>query len=155
MIVRNTGKKGLVFKLLAGLEVAFVVLEIAGAGGVWRAQSASASTLSIPLASTSHVEKINAIYQCTGPKDLRDKLAKPAVSVTYLNSGEIRLAVLQVEGQTQVFSNVISADGARYTANRFEWWNTGDTALFSEVGGDNAPQLTCKETHKAAPRKTR
>lgn len=155
VILRNAGQKGRLFKLLAGGEVAVIALEIAGAvGGLW-AHSASASTLNIPLVPASHVEKISTFYQCSGSRDLRDRLAKPSVPVTYFNAGAVSLAVLQVDGQTLVFSNVISGSGARYTANRFEWWSKGETAFFSEVGSDPAAQLTCKATQNVIPHKAR
>lgn len=153
--VRKTGKKGLVFKALAGLELAFVALEIVGAGGVWTAQSATAGTLTIPLHPAAQVQKTSTVYRCSGAQDLLDKLPKPFVSVTYLNAGAVSLAVLQVEGETQVFSNVIAASGARYTANRFEWWSKGDTAFFSEVGLEAAKPLTCEATHPASARHSR
>lgn len=155
MLFRNAGKTGPVFKPFAGLKAAFILLGMAGAGGGWLTHSASASTLRIPLASVSHIEKISATYHCNGPKDLLDKLGQPTVSVTYLNAGAVSLAVLKVEGQTQVFSNVIAASGARYTANRFEWWDKGDTAFFAAVGEESAPRLTCQSIPKAAARKHR
>ncbi|WP_061491571.1 MliC family protein [Acetobacter malorum] len=155
MNVRKTGKKGLTLKMLAGLAAAFGVLDGAGASNCWAGQPAVASTLSIPLMPASQVQKSSTTYRCSGSTELLDKLAKPFVSVTYLNAGAVSLAVLQVEGETQVFSNVISASGARYTANRFEWWSKGDTAFFSEVGAEDTHPLTCRETHQAASRKGR
>lgn len=155
MNVRNAGKKGLTLKVLAGLAAAFGVLDGAGANTCLAAKPAAASTLNIPLTPASQVQKISTTYRCSGSQELLDKLAKPLVSVTYLNARAASLAVLQVEGETQVFSNVISASGARYTANRFEWWSKGDTAFFSEVGADDTHPLTCQETHKAASRKGR
>lgn len=155
MNIRKVGKKGLTFKVLAGLVATFGVLETAGAGSSWAAPSTAASTLRIPLTPASRVQKISTTYTCSGSAELLDKLPKPVVSVTYLNAGAVSLAVLQVEGETQVFSNVISASGARYTANRFEWWSKGNTAFFSEVGAEDTHPLTCQETDQAASRKGR
>lgn len=155
MILRKLGKKGLICKVLAGLEIASVMLGIAGVSGNFVTHSAAASTLSIPLVPAGRVQKLSATYTCSGSKELLDKLAKPSVSVTYLNAGAVSLAVMAVEGQTQVFSNVIAASGARYTANRFEWWSKGDTAFFSEFGADDTARLTCQVTHKATQHKAR
>ncbi|KFL89735.1 hypothetical protein AmDm5_1390 [Acetobacter malorum] len=155
MNVRNAGKKGQTLKVLAGLAAAFVTLGGAGGNSCWAARSAATNTLNIPLTPASQVQKISTTYRCSGSEELLDKLAKPLVSVTYLNAGAVSLAVLQVEGETQVFSNVISASGARYTANRFEWWSKGDTAFFSEMGAEDTKPLTCQETHKTASRKGR
>lgn len=152
MIMRKSGRKGLLFKILAGLEVAFVVCEVAiGAGGL--VHSARADTMSIPLDPAHRVTKISRTYSCAGSQALLRRLGAPSVTVTYLNAGAVSLAVMRVEGETQVFSNVISGSGARYTANRFQWWDKGDMAYFSEVGVEDEHPLICQAIAKPAARR--
>lgn len=103
------------------------------------------SSLHIPLAPAVSVQEQKTLYRCKGPRDLRQKLLKGDFPVTYLNAGATSLAVLSVEGQTLVFTNVISASGAKYVADRFVWWSKGAEAFFSEDRKDVTAQLLCKE----------
>ncbi|GAL99234.1 hypothetical protein AA0312_2188 [Acetobacter tropicalis NRIC 0312] len=103
------------------------------------------SSLHIPLAPAVSVQEQKTFYRCKGARDLRQKLPKGDFLVTYLNAGATSLAVLPVEGQTLVFTNVISGSGAKYVADRFVWWSKGTEAFFSEDRKDVTAQLLCKE----------
>lgn len=47
-------------------------------------------------------------------------------TVQYLNKGDNSLAVVPVsDNSTLVFSNVISASGAKYAAGQYIWWTAG------------------------------
>ena len=50
-------------------------------------------------------------------------------TVQYLNKGDNSLAVVPVsDNSTLVFSNVISASGAKYAAGQYIWWTKGEEA---------------------------
>lgn len=115
------------------------------------AQAAPTGSLKIPLPSGVKVDRQTAVYICSArdenAKDLLAALPKNPVTAQYLNAGDISLAVLQIRGQTQVFSNVIAADGAKYTAAQYVWWSKGDDVLFSSAMDDKA-LVTCRATTK-------
>ncbi|KXV32375.1 hypothetical protein FXF46_07730 [Gluconobacter thailandicus] len=115
------------------------------------AMAAPANSLQIKLPSGTKVDRQTAVYTCSAKDrnatDLLAALPENRVTVQYLNAGDISLAVLQVGGQTQVFSNVIAADGAKYAAAQYIWWSKGDDALFSSATDDKA-LVTCRPASK-------
>ena len=115
------------------------------------AMAAPTSSLQIKLLSGTKVDRQTAVYTCSAKdgnaKELLAALPENRVTVQYLNAGDISLAVLQISGQTQVFSNVIAADGAKYAAAQYIWWNKGDDALFSSATDDKA-LVTCRPVPK-------
>jgi membrane-bound inhibitor of C-type lysozyme len=96
-----------------------------------------ASELTIPLAPGVTVETTQAIYQC----------AEREMPVTYINAGSISLALLDIDGQKILASNVISASGARYAGAQYVWWSKGNEAMLFNVmeGDEDAPVATCTE----------
>ncbi|GBL55522.1 MliC family protein [Pseudomonas citronellolis] len=69
-------------------------------------------------------------------------------SVQYLNKGDNHLAVVPVsDSASLVFSNVISASGAKYAAGQYIWWTKGEEAtLYKDwKGGEPADGVSCKE----------
>lgn len=103
------------------------------------------STLIIPLAPAVAVQKETPVYHCTGPHSLLQKLPAGDFPVTYLNAGAVSLVVFPVDGQTLVFTNVMSASGAKYVADRFVWWTKGQQAFFSEDRADAGSPSVCEE----------
>lgn len=96
-----------------------------------------AITLSIPVTGSTTVNSNVMAYSCTDDR---------AVTATYINAGEVSLAVLDLAGTTVVTSNVIAASGARYAGGRYVWWSRGEEAdLFDLMGegGDNEPVAHC------------
>ena len=69
-------------------------------------------------------------------------------TVTYLNSDNNSLAVLPLNGRPLIFSGVLSADGARYAASRFVWWDVGARGvhLYSD-SYPNKEQTACHVAH--------
>ncbi|MBC2884580.1 MliC family protein [Ochrobactrum sp. CM-21-5] len=82
------------------------------------ASTASAAELTIELPDDVEVTSNSALYKC-GDAD---------VSVTYHNAGGVSLAVLELEDETVVASNVISGSGARYAGGVYIWWTKGENA---------------------------
>lgn len=69
-------------------------------------------------------------------------------TVQYLNKGDNSLAVVPVsDNSTLVFSNVISASGAKYAAGQYIWWTKGEEAtLYGDwKGGEPTDGVACKE----------
>lgn len=95
----------------------------------------AAAQIVIPLPAGIEVRTIVETYDCGG----RD------VGVTYINAGDIALAVLEIGGETVVAANVISASGARYAGGRFVWWSKGNRADLYDLtaGGEDAPGESC------------
>ncbi len=69
-------------------------------------------------------------------------------TVTYLNSDNNSLAVLPMNGRPLIFAEVLSADGGRYAAGRFIWWDVGSRGIHLYADGLNKEQTACHAAHK-------
>lgn len=96
------------------------------------------AALTLTLESAGDIERIVAVYQCSGGDNL---------TVHYINAAPNFLAIVPVEGENHVFATTISASGARYVSGPFEWWSRGDEATLRDLMQDeNAePLLTCSQ----------
>ncbi|WP_025842157.1 MliC family protein [Asaia platycodi] len=106
-------------------------------------------SLSIPLSTSTDIQRQTVAYTCKAKKGassakLRAVLPEKIVKVSYINAGDISLAVLRIDGKTQIFTNVIAASGAKYAAAEYVWWSKGDDAMFSSEM-DASAMLTCHE----------
>lgn len=111
------------------------------AGGLALATASAAAaaevsvTLSIPVTGATSVNSTAVAYECAGR----------AVTATYVNAGSVSLAVLEIDGETIVASNVVSASGARYAGGRYVWWTKGEEADLYDLtqGGEDTPAARC------------
>ncbi|GBQ95480.1 MliC family protein [Asaia lannensis] len=113
------------------------------------AHAETGDSLSIPLSSSTDIQRQIVSYNCKAKKGassarLRAVLPEKIVKVSYINAGDISLAVLPVDGKTQIFTDVIAASGAKYAAAEYVWWSKGDDAMFSSEM-DASAMLTCHE----------
>jgi len=94
-----------------------------------------AISISIPVTGDVSVNSTSTTYDCAGRE----------VTATYINAGEVSLAVLGIDGETVVASNVVAASGARYTGGRYIWWTKGDEVALYDLmdGGDETPAAHC------------
>lgn len=117
------------FRVMAAAAAAFMV----AAAPAMAAQVAI--SISIPVTGETSVTSTAAAYDCAGR----------AVTATYINAGEVSLAVLDIDGETVVASNVVAASGARYAGGRYVWWTKGEEADLYDLmdGGDDAPAAHC------------
>lgn len=101
------------------------------------AATASAASLEIPLPEGVEAETVEASYAC----------GDRTINVSYINAGDISLALLEFEDKTVVASNVVSASGARYSGGQYIWWTKGDSADLYDLmeGGEDAPAISCRE----------
>jgi len=72
------------------------------------------------------------------------------IPATYVNAGDLSLAVIHVEGSQITLYNEIAASGARYgwpsDGAGYVWWTKGQEAtLYWKEGGGEVPLLTCAE----------
>lgn len=113
------------------------------------ARAETGDSLSIPLSTSTDIQRQTVAYTCKAKKGassakLRALLPEKIVKVSYINAGDISLAVLRIDGKTQIFTNVIAASGAKYAAAEYVWWSKGDDAMFSSEM-DASAMLTCHE----------
>ena len=104
----------------------------------------AASLLAAPaFADTISIEMDDAVETQTMKFDCAGK----AVDVTYYNSGDASIVVLDLDDTRIIASNVIAASGARYAGNKYIWWTTGDDADLYDLmdGGEDKP-IACKAT---------
>jgi membrane-bound inhibitor of C-type lysozyme len=94
-----------------------------------------AISLSIPVSGDTGVSSTSSIYACGDDE----------VSVTYINAGDVSLALLEIDGGTVVASNVIAASGAKYAGAQYIWWTKGEEASLYDLneGGEDDPVSTC------------
>ena len=124
--------------VMAAAAVATMVTMLTGMAPAGAAEVAI--SLSIPVTGSTTVNSNVMAYGCTDDR---------AVSATYINAGEVSLAVLDIAGTTVVASNVVAANGARYTGGRYVWWSRGEEAdLFDlmDEGGEDLPVAHCTIT---------
>ena len=95
--------------------------------------------LRIPLAGTAPVMRHDMRYACDA-QAARLGLPSGPFTVTYLTGAGNSLAVLPLGGASLVMAGVVSADGARYVAGRYQWWDLGGrgaTLTRDPPGGDH------------------
>ncbi len=90
--------------------------------------------LIIPGDGKLQVENVN--YSCTDGRK---------INVRYLNKGANTIAIIPVkeENQILIFTGRVSASGARYGANQYEWHTKNKTGIFSNVNTDS--RVFCDE----------
>lgn len=68
-------------------------------------------------------------------------------SVEYINAVPNFLALVPIEGETLIFTAVLSASGARYVAGQYEWWTEGPEGTLRDLTQeeDAPPLATCSE----------
>src|SRR3569833_1876115 len=86
------------------------------------AVAARAADLVIPLPGPVSQKKVT--LQCDEHAKSMGLPSGP-FAVTYLKSENNSLAVLPINGRPLIFSSVVSADGSRYAAGKFIWWDVG------------------------------
>lgn len=97
---------------------------------------AKASDLTLHLDGGQTFTRINARFQCDA-NGVKMGLPAQAFTVEYLNSAANHLAIVPVKGSSKVFVTVPSADGAKYAAEQFTWWDAGGrgTTFVSDFPG--------------------
>ncbi len=107
------------------------------------AMTASAEDITIQLPQNATVARKTEQYRFDTQAT---KLGLPAGSflVEYINGGGNSLAVVPVNGNPLVFSNVISGSGARYAAQQFIWWDAKGVVTVSADTLNGNVQSACK-----------
>jgi membrane-bound inhibitor of C-type lysozyme len=107
------------------------------------AVAAPSEDITIHLPAGASVSRKTVQYQCDaqGPK-----IGVPAgtFSVEYINGGGNSLVVVPISGKSLVFSNVISASGARYAAQQYVWWEAKGTVTLYSDSLDGKLQSACR-----------
>lgn len=76
-------------------------------------------------------------YECPGHDPL---------TVDYINAEPLFLAMVPIDGEPQIFVNVIAASGARYVSGQWEWWTKGPDATLTDItAGEDAAPLECAQ----------
>ncbi len=83
---------------------------------------AQAADLTIPLAKSESVERMTTEFRCDADGVALGLPTGPFL-VEYINGGGNSLAVLPIHEKPLVFANVVAADGARYAAGPYVWWD--------------------------------
>ena len=102
---------------------------------IFSAMSATAAEITITTSSHEDVQRSRIVYDCGGR----------GIPVEYINTGPVSLAVLEIDGETVVASNVFAASGAKYAGGPYVWWTKGDAADLYDVmkGGMEAEPVRC------------
>lgn len=113
------------------MRALLTALTLVGLAGI-----ASAAAIEIPLPEGIEAETAETAYTC----------GERSINVSYINAGDISLALLAFEDKTVVASNVLSASGARYAGGQYIWWTKGDSADLYDLmeGGEDTPAASCR-----------
>lgn len=102
------------------------------------ATPAGAGELSLALPSDANATRTTAHYQCADMGPLK---------IEYLTAGAISLALMTLDGQAQVFAQILSGSGARYASGPYVWWIKGTEGTLQDLRkGDGANPVSCKAT---------
>ena len=103
---------------------------------------AQSSGVDVKIIGSGKVDRINAKYDC-GTQGVAMGLPAGIFTVRYLRAGENGLAILPVHGKDLIFAQLLSANGGRYGASRYEWWTARETTFTDgQTGADHT--ATCK-----------
>ncbi len=109
---------------------------------------AAAADLNIPLGKEASVERLTAEFRCDAEGVKLGLPAGPFI-VEYINGGGNSLAVLPIHEKPMIFANVVAADGARYAAGRYIWWDApGRSITLSADTADGHKQSDCQGAEK-------
>jgi membrane-bound inhibitor of C-type lysozyme len=109
---------------------------------------AAAADLNIPLGKDASVERSTAEFRCDAAGVKLGLPAGPFI-VEYINGGGNALAVLPIHEKPMIFASVFAADGARYAAGRFIWWDApGRSITLSAETTEGHEQSDCKAAEK-------
>lgn len=121
---------------------------IGGLALLLQAGVAQAADLTVPLAKGESVERMTTEFRCDADGA---KLGLPPgpFLVEYINGGGNSLAVLPIREKPLVFANVVAADGARYAAGPYVWWDARPKSItLSADTADGHKQSDCQVTEK-------
>jgi membrane-bound inhibitor of C-type lysozyme len=107
----------------------------------------SATNLTIRLPDNPAINRKTVAYTCDADGA---KIGVPAgsFSVEYINGGGNSLAVVPISGKLLIFSNVIAASGARYTAQVYTWWEAHGQVTLTSDALDGKTQSTCVPSNR-------
>ena len=125
------------------MRLACFAAALIGSGGV-----AAAADLNIPLGKEASVERLTAEFRCDAEGVKLGLPAGPFI-VEYINGGGNSLAVLPIHEKPMIFANVMAADGARYAAGRYIWWDApGRSITLSAETTEGHKQSDCQGADK-------
>jgi membrane-bound inhibitor of C-type lysozyme len=104
---------------------------------------AAANELTITLTGSDPITRRTVMYQCDA-KAVSFGVPEKPFEVEYINGGGNSLAVVPIKGQSLILANVVSADGARYAARTYIWWEArGEVQFWGGAGNQN--RSVCKQ----------
>jgi membrane-bound inhibitor of C-type lysozyme len=103
---------------------------------------AAAADLTIHLPDAASIERKTVLYSCDA-NGAKIGVPSDSFSVEYINGGGNSLVVVPISGKQIIFSNVISGSGARYTAQRYTWWEAHGQVLLQADALPGNLQSTC------------
>lgn len=92
------------------------------------AQAPPAADLTLSLTGPGAISRHVVKFQCDEHAGALGLPSGP-FAVEYVNGAGNSLAVVPVGGRSLIFSNVTSASGARYAADRYIWWDAGSRGV--------------------------
>jgi len=111
------------------------------------ANAASAEDITIHLPQNASISRKTVQYRCDA-QGAKIGVPSGTFSVEYINGGGNSLAVVPINGNALIFSNVISASGARYAAQQFIWWEAKGAVTLYADSPNRKVQSTCNPVAK-------
>lgn len=118
-------------------------LIIAAASAGLALSSAAQTDLTIHLRGSGPVTRTTARYQCDA-QGAKMGLPSGTFAVEYINGAGNSLAIVPVNGESLIFTTVMSGSGARYASGDFIWWEAGGRGTsFSSDSLDGKMRSEC------------
>jgi len=104
---------------------------------------AAQSSIQLVIDFDGNAERRITTYQCENEDAL--------LEVEYLNASPNFLAIVPVDGEKLIFSNVISGSGVQYLTAQYAWITKGSAASLLDHSAPDAPEviMTCLEANES------
>jgi hypothetical protein len=129
-----------------------LLLGVLALGSTADASTRPQQALTIALEPGAAVQRLTNVYRCRLDRNgasldeigaLQAMLPSGPFRVEYINTDDIHLAIAPVNGRTHVMTEVISADGGKYTVDAVTWWTRGNEARFTSEMGQTRAAMIC------------
>jgi len=129
-----------------------LLLGVLALGSAADASTPPQQALTITLEPGATVQRLTNVYRCRLDRNgasldeiaaLQAMLPSGPFRVEYINTDDIHLALVPIDGHTHVMTEVISADGGKYTVDAVTWWSHRNEARFTSEMGRTRASMTC------------
>jgi len=116
---------------------------------LFSAALAGATDVTLHLKGSKPVTRSVVKYECDS-EGAKMGLSAGTFSVEYVNGAGNSLAIVPVNGESLIFSNIVSGSGARYAAAQYIWWDAAGRSV--SLSSDSLAGKMRSECHRIPSR---